>query len=116
MIWWYNLAGGGAELLIVEYDDANALTAFLQPYMELTSFDVRAITQPDYAVRVAELRGVRRSGLTEVFVSAWDGGADGARTATEEHRAESLRHRQGCRSGATAWVLAAQASSETGVA
>lgn len=59
---WYNLAGGGAGFLIVEYDDAKALTAFLQPYMALMSFDVRAITQLDYDARVAELRGLAASG------------------------------------------------------
>jgi hypothetical protein len=53
---WYNLAGGGAGFLIVEYDDARELTAFLQPYMDLMGFDVRAITQLDYDARVAELR------------------------------------------------------------
>lgn len=58
---WYNLAGGGAGFLIVDYDNAKELTAFLQPYMELMSFDVRAITQLDYAERVEELRGVASS-------------------------------------------------------
>jgi hypothetical protein len=32
---WYNLAGGGAGFLIVDYDDISQLTAFLQPYMDL---------------------------------------------------------------------------------
>ena len=55
---WYNLAGGGAGFLIVEYDDIGELTAFLQPYMELMSFDVRAINQLDYDERIAALRAV----------------------------------------------------------
>lgn len=55
---WYNLAGGGAGALIVEYDDIRELTAFLQPYMDLMSFDVRAISQLDYEDRVKELRTV----------------------------------------------------------
>ena len=55
---WYNLAGGGAGVLIVDYDDPRELTAFLQPYMDLMSFDVRAITENDYASRVEELRQV----------------------------------------------------------
>jgi hypothetical protein len=55
---WYNLAGGGAGFLIVDYDDARELTAFLQPYMELMSFDVRAITQLDYDARLKELRAI----------------------------------------------------------
>ena len=59
---WYNLAGGGAGFLIVDYDDPRQLTAFLQPYMDLMSFDVRAITENDYAGRVDELRQVARQG------------------------------------------------------
>ncbi len=55
---WYNLAGGGAGFLIVEYDDIKELTAFLQPYMELMSFDVRAIQQLDYEERLSQLRSV----------------------------------------------------------
>ena len=53
---WYNLVGGGAGFLIVDYDDPRELTAFLQPYMDLMSFDVRAITRNDYEQRIAELR------------------------------------------------------------
>ena len=55
---WYNLAGGGAGFLIVDYDDPRELTAFLQPYMELMSWDVRAITENDYDQRLAELRQI----------------------------------------------------------
>jgi hypothetical protein len=55
---WYNLVGGGAGFLIVDYDDPRELTAFLQPYMDLMSFDVRAITENDYAARLEELRRV----------------------------------------------------------
>ncbi len=55
---WYNLAGGGAGFLIVDYDDITELTAFLQPYMDLMSFDVRAISELDYASRVEQLRGI----------------------------------------------------------
>jgi Domain of unknown function (DUF3303) len=58
---WYNLAGGGAGFLLVEYDDAKELTAFLQPYMDLMSFDVRAITQLDYEERIKELRQVAQT-------------------------------------------------------
>ena len=55
---WYNLAGGGAGFLLVDYDDPREVTAFLQPYMDLMSFDVRAVYQNDYAQRVEELRKV----------------------------------------------------------
>jgi hypothetical protein len=55
---WYNLVGGGAGLLLVEYDDPRELTAFLQPFMDLTSFDVRGVFQLDYQQRIEELRQV----------------------------------------------------------
>jgi hypothetical protein len=55
---WYNLAGGGAGFLIVEYDDIKELTAFLQPYMDLMSFDVRAIGELNYEERIEQLRGL----------------------------------------------------------
>jgi hypothetical protein len=55
---WYNLVGGGAGFLIVDYDDPKEVTAFLQPYMDLMSFDVRAITQNDYKSTIEELRKI----------------------------------------------------------
>jgi hypothetical protein len=57
---WYNLVGGGAGFLIVDYDDPQELTAFLQPYMDLMSFDVRAITENEYEPTVAQLREVAK--------------------------------------------------------
>ena len=57
---WYNLAGGGAGFLLVEYDDPREVTAFLQPYMDLMSFDVRGIYELNYEQRVAELREVAK--------------------------------------------------------
>jgi hypothetical protein len=57
---WYNLAGGGAGFLIVETDDPRELTAFLQPYMDLMSFDVRAMYQLDYKTRIEELRQIAK--------------------------------------------------------
>lgn len=53
---WYNLAGGGAGFLIVDYDDIDKLTAFLQPYMDLMSFDVRAISELNYDREIDSLR------------------------------------------------------------
>ena len=55
---WYNLAGGGAGCLIVDYDNPKELTAFLQPYLDLMSFDVRAITKNEYASNIEQLRTV----------------------------------------------------------
>jgi hypothetical protein len=53
---WYNLVGGGAGFLIVDYDDPGELTGLLQPYMDLMSFDVRAITENDYDETVEQMR------------------------------------------------------------
>ena len=58
---WYNLVGGGAGFLIVDYDDPEEVTAFLQPYMDLMSFDVRAITQNDYEKSIRDMREVAAS-------------------------------------------------------
>ena len=55
---WYNLVGGGAGFLLVDYDDPTELTAFLQPYMDLMGFDVRAVTQNEYASTIERLRHV----------------------------------------------------------
>ena len=59
---WYNLVGGGAGFLIVDYDDPQELTAFLQPYMDLMSFDVRAITENKYDESIRQLREVAQQG------------------------------------------------------
>lgn len=53
---WYNLAGGGAGFLLVDYDSIPELTAFLQPYMDLMGFDVRAVNQLDYQREIEHLR------------------------------------------------------------
>ena len=55
---WYNLAGGGAGFLLIETENLQELTAFLQPYMDLMSWDVRAVSQLDYERRLEELRKV----------------------------------------------------------
>ena len=55
---WYNLAGGGAGFLLVETDNPQELTAFLQPYMDLMSFDVHAVYGLNYEEQIQELRKV----------------------------------------------------------
>ena len=57
---WYNLAGGGAGFLLVEDDTPEELTAFLQPYTDLRSFDVRAIYERPYKQTIEELRKVAK--------------------------------------------------------
>ena len=59
---WYNLAGGGSGYLLVEMDDPRELTAFLQPYMDLMSWDVRGVYQLDYEQRLKELREIAQKG------------------------------------------------------
>ena len=53
---WYDLAGGGAGFLLVETDDLRDLTAILRPYMDLMSFDVRALSENHYDQTIAEIR------------------------------------------------------------
>ncbi len=55
---WYNLVGGGAGVLVVDYDDPRQLTAFLQPYMDVMSFDVRAITENTYDETIEQMKRV----------------------------------------------------------
>ncbi len=53
---WYNLAGGGAGFLLIETDDLRDLTAILRPYMDLMSWDVRAVAANDYATTIQQIR------------------------------------------------------------
>jgi hypothetical protein len=53
---WYNLAGGGAGFMLVEMDDLHELTNFLQPYMDLMSWDVHAVYELPYEKTVDEFR------------------------------------------------------------
>ena len=55
---WYNLVGGGAGFLLVESADPDEVTAFVQPYMDLISFDVRGVYQLDHQDRLEELRQI----------------------------------------------------------
>jgi hypothetical protein len=58
---WYNLAGGGAGFLLVETEAPQELTAFLQPYMDVISFDVHAVYALDYEKQIEELRKIVRA-------------------------------------------------------
>jgi hypothetical protein len=55
---WYNLAGGGGGFLLVDLDDPRQLTALLQPFMDLVSFDVHAVYAVDYNQRIEEFQQV----------------------------------------------------------
>lgn len=63
---WYNLVGGGAGFLIVDYDDPRDVTAFLQPYMDLMGFDVRAIYALDYPDQINQLRASLSQGTPTI--------------------------------------------------
>jgi hypothetical protein len=55
---WYNLAGGGAGFLLLEANDPREVTAFLQPYMDLISWDVHAAYSLDYDQEIPHLQQV----------------------------------------------------------
>jgi hypothetical protein len=55
---WYALAGGGAGFLLVETEDPRELTEMLQPYMDLMSWDVRAIYPLDHDQTMQAMREV----------------------------------------------------------
>jgi hypothetical protein len=44
--------------MLVAADDPHDLTEMLQPYMDLMSWDVRAITENDYSATVERMRQV----------------------------------------------------------
>jgi hypothetical protein len=58
IVGWYNLVGGGAGFPLIGTENPEDLTAFLQPYMDLMSWDVRAATQLHYEREIANLRKV----------------------------------------------------------
>ena len=55
---WYNLARGGSGFLLVDAQTPQEVTAMLQPYMDLMSWDVRAIYALDYDQQIQEMRQV----------------------------------------------------------
>ncbi|HEU0028139.1 MAG TPA: DUF3303 family protein [Ktedonobacterales bacterium] len=53
---WYDLAGGGAGFVLLETDDIEEVNAFCQPYMDLMSWDVRAIRPLEYRASLERFR------------------------------------------------------------
>ena len=53
---WYNLAGGGSGFLLIEMQNPQQLTAMLQPYMDLMSWDVRAVYPLNYDEQIQQFR------------------------------------------------------------
>ncbi|HBY93939.1 MAG: hypothetical protein M5U01_17585 [Ardenticatenaceae bacterium] len=59
---WYNLVGGGAGFMLVETENADELTEMLQPYMDLMSWDIRALHELQYDSEIKRLREVVKQG------------------------------------------------------
>ena len=59
---WYALAGGGAGFVLIETDDVRQLTQLFQPYMDLMSWDVRAIAPVDTDALQAAIQERSRAG------------------------------------------------------
>lgn len=53
---WYDLVGGGAGFLLLESDNPEQVNEMLTPYMDLLSFDVRAVTENKYDETVQRLQ------------------------------------------------------------
>ena len=53
---WYNLAGGGAGFMLVETKSPQELSNFLQPYMDLVSWNVHAVYELPYDQMIDEFR------------------------------------------------------------
>lgn len=45
---WYELAGGGAGVFIVETEDPRHLNTAFLPWMDLISYDIRAVVESGY--------------------------------------------------------------------
>ncbi len=53
---WHTLVGGGAGFLMIEADKPQEVSEILEPYMDLMSWDVHAVTSNSYKEKVAELK------------------------------------------------------------
>lgn len=53
---WHTLAGGGAGFLMIEASKPQEISEILEPYMDLMSWDVHAVTSNTYTEKVAELK------------------------------------------------------------
>jgi len=57
---WYALAGGGAGFMLVEANDPREVTELLQPYMDVVSWDVRAIYEIKYDEAVGSFENMAK--------------------------------------------------------
>jgi hypothetical protein len=53
---WYTLAGGGAGFLLIEADTPQQISEIVEPYMDLMSWDVHAVSASDYTATLEAMR------------------------------------------------------------
>jgi hypothetical protein len=53
---WYTLAGGGAGFMLVEANQSHEVSAILEPYMDLMSWDVHAVAETPYEETIEQMR------------------------------------------------------------
>ncbi len=58
---WYNFAGGGKGLVLIETEDSRELNGILEPYMDLVSWDVHAVYELPYDAVAAHFREMIQS-------------------------------------------------------
>jgi muconolactone delta-isomerase len=54
---WYQYPGEAAGFLVLDVDSAEALHAFMAPYMELMTLEARPLMEHDYVQRRQEVVG-----------------------------------------------------------
>ena len=53
---WYTLVGGGAGFLMIEGNSPQDISEILEPYMDLMSWDVHAVSSNSYDEKLDELK------------------------------------------------------------
>jgi hypothetical protein len=53
---WHTLVGGGAGFLMIEAEKPQDISEILEPYMDLMSWDVHAVTSNSYKEKISELK------------------------------------------------------------
>ena len=53
---WYTLAGGGAGFLLIEAETPPEVSEIVEPYMDLMSWDVHAVSVNDYEATMEAMR------------------------------------------------------------
>ena len=85
---WYNLVGGGAGFLLIETDDPHDLNVILEPYMDLMSWDVHAVSRLPYEHVVDHLEQTGATGGQRAAVPAAGGGTEMDEDDVVDHSTE----------------------------